>query len=117
MKLADVSIRRPVFAAMLMGSLVVLGLVSIPRLGLDLFPRVEFPVVTVTTLLDLTGFASVRALPAALPARPLPNLGFAALAALGTPPLSPSITVIARTGHGASSVRPGTSPLYKETTP
>jgi len=50
--LADLSIRRPVFAAMLMGSLVVLGLVSIPRLGLDLFPRVEFPVVTVTTVLE-----------------------------------------------------------------
>ncbi len=52
MKLADVSIRRPVFAVMLVGSLVVLGLVSIPRLGLDLFPRVEFPIVTVSTVLE-----------------------------------------------------------------
>jgi HAE1 family hydrophobic/amphiphilic exporter-1 len=52
MRLADVSIRRPVFAVMLIGGLVVLGLVSIPRLGLDLFPRVEFPIVTVTTLLE-----------------------------------------------------------------
>ena len=38
MKLADVCIRRPVFAVMLIGGLAVLGLVSIPRLGLDLFP-------------------------------------------------------------------------------
>jgi len=50
-KLADLSIRRPVFAVMLIGGLVVLGLVSIPRLGVDLWPRVEFPLVTVTTVL------------------------------------------------------------------
>ncbi len=51
MKLADVSIRRPVFAVMLIGGLVVLGLVAIPRLGVDLWPRVEFPIVTVQTVL------------------------------------------------------------------
>jgi HAE1 family hydrophobic/amphiphilic exporter-1 len=50
-RLADVSIRRPVFAVMLIGGLVVLGLVSIPRLGVDLWPRVEFPMVTVQTVL------------------------------------------------------------------
>ena len=52
MKLADTSIRRPVFAVMLIGALVVLGIVSIPRLGIDLWPRVEFPMVVVTTVLD-----------------------------------------------------------------
>jgi HAE1 family hydrophobic/amphiphilic exporter-1 len=51
-KLADVSIQRPVFAVMLVGGLAVLGVVSMPRLGLDLFPRVEFPIVTVTTVLE-----------------------------------------------------------------
>ena len=51
MKLADTSIRRPVFAVMLIGALVVLGIVSIPRLGIDLWPRVEFPMVVVTTKL------------------------------------------------------------------
>jgi HAE1 family hydrophobic/amphiphilic exporter-1 len=51
MKLPDISIRRPVFAVMLIGGLVVLGLVSIPRLGIDLFPRIEFPLVTVTAVL------------------------------------------------------------------
>ena len=51
MWLADVSIRRPVFATMLIVSLVVLGLVSFGRLGVDLFPEVEFPYVSVTTTL------------------------------------------------------------------
>jgi HAE1 family hydrophobic/amphiphilic exporter-1 len=36
---------------MLIGGLVVLGLVSIPRLGIDLYPRIEFPMVVVETLL------------------------------------------------------------------
>ncbi len=49
MRLADVSIRRPVFAVMLVGGLIVLGIVSLPRLGVDLFPRVEMPIVTVAT--------------------------------------------------------------------
>ena len=52
MKLAEISIRRPVFAVMLIGGLVALGLVSIPRLGVDLWPRIEFPLVTVQTLLQ-----------------------------------------------------------------
>ena len=52
MTLSDVCIRRPVFAVMLIGGLVVLGLVSLPRLGIDLFPRVEFPIVVVTTVLE-----------------------------------------------------------------
>jgi len=45
---ADVSIRRPVFAVMMIAALLVFGLLSYPRIGVDLFPDVEFPVVTVT---------------------------------------------------------------------
>jgi HAE1 family hydrophobic/amphiphilic exporter-1 len=52
MRLADTSIRRPVFAVMLVGALVVLGVVAIPRLGIDLWPRVEFPMVVVTSVLE-----------------------------------------------------------------
>ncbi len=52
MKLADLSIRRPVFAVMLIGAIVVLGIVSISRLGIDLWPRVEFPMVVVSTVLE-----------------------------------------------------------------
>jgi HAE1 family hydrophobic/amphiphilic exporter-1 len=51
MRLSDVSIRRPVFAVMLIGGLMVLGGVSIPRLGVDLWPRIEFPMVVVETVL------------------------------------------------------------------
>jgi hydrophobic/amphiphilic exporter-1 (mainly G- bacteria), HAE1 family len=50
MKLADISIRRPVFAIMLIASLMVFGAVSYPRIGVDLFPNVEFPFVTVTVV-------------------------------------------------------------------
>ena len=51
MFLADLCIKRPVFATMLVMSLVVLGLFSYRDLGLDAFPRIEFPTVTVTTTL------------------------------------------------------------------
>src|SRR5499427_4022490 len=51
MRFSDVFIRRPVFAAMLVGSLVVLGLFSYRSLGVDLFPNIDFPIVTVTTTL------------------------------------------------------------------
>src|SRR5262245_51943734 len=50
MKLADVSIKRPVFAIMMIASLLVFGVVSSPRIGVDLFPNVEFPFVTVTVV-------------------------------------------------------------------
>jgi HAE1 family hydrophobic/amphiphilic exporter-1 len=50
MKLAEVSIKRPVFAIMMIASLLVFGLVSYPKIGVDLFPNVEFPFVTVTVV-------------------------------------------------------------------
>ncbi|MFO0569781.1 MAG: efflux RND transporter permease subunit [Polyangiaceae bacterium] len=50
MKLADVSIRRPVFAVMLIAALLVFGVLAYPRMGVDLFPNVEFPVVTITVV-------------------------------------------------------------------
>ncbi len=52
MWISDVSIRRPVFAVMLVAALVTLGWISLGRVGVDLFPRVEFPYVSVTTLLE-----------------------------------------------------------------
>ena len=48
MKIAEVSIRRPVFAMVLVGVLIVLGMFSYPRVGVDLFPNIDFPFVTVT---------------------------------------------------------------------
>ncbi len=52
MFLADLCIKRPVFATVLIMAVVVLGLFSYRDLGLDAFPRVEFPTVTVTTTLE-----------------------------------------------------------------
>lgn len=49
MKIADVSIRRPVFAAMLSLGLVVLGLISLGRLELKLDPDIDFPFAMVVT--------------------------------------------------------------------
>jgi HAE1 family hydrophobic/amphiphilic exporter-1 len=49
MRLADISIRRPVFAAVLIGAFIVIGLFSYPKVGVDLFPNIDFPIVTVTT--------------------------------------------------------------------
>ena len=51
MWLADTSIKRPVFATMLLLALVVLGIVSYPSIGVDLYPKVDFPIVNVTTRL------------------------------------------------------------------
>jgi len=52
-KLAEVCIRRPVFAAMIVLSLVVVGAASYARLGVDRFPAVDIPTVSVRT--ELTG--------------------------------------------------------------
>lgn len=51
MWLADTSVKRPVFATMVIMALVVLGIVSYPNIGVDLFPKIDFPIVTVTTTL------------------------------------------------------------------
>ena len=51
MWLADTSVKRPVFATMVIMALVVLGIVSYPSIGVDLFPKVDFPIVTITTTL------------------------------------------------------------------
>lgn len=50
MFLSDVSIKRPVFTAMVTIGLMTLGLISAGRIGVDLFPDVAFPVVVVTTV-------------------------------------------------------------------
>ncbi len=55
MKLADVSIQRPVFATMMILALIVLGLFSYLKLNVDLFPNVDIPYVIVTTVLPGAG--------------------------------------------------------------
>src|SRR5271166_2044533 len=55
MSLSEVSIRRPVFAWMLMAALIVFGAISFQRLGISQLPDVDFPVVSVS--LSLPGAA------------------------------------------------------------
>ncbi|HEX7185113.1 MAG TPA: efflux RND transporter permease subunit [Thermoanaerobaculia bacterium] len=50
-KLAEICIRRPVFAAMIVLALVVVGAASYGRLGVDRFPSVDLPTVSVRTAL------------------------------------------------------------------
>src|SRR5436190_3601730 len=46
--LAEICVKRPVFATMLVMSLVVVGAFSFFSLGVDLFPKIDFPTITVT---------------------------------------------------------------------
>jgi len=54
-KLAALCVRRPVFATVLVLSLVVVGYFAYLQLGVDRFPKVDFPTVVITTA--LTGAA------------------------------------------------------------
>ena len=49
-KLAEICVRRPVFATMLILSLTVVGLFSYNSLGVDLFPKIDLPTITVTVV-------------------------------------------------------------------
>src|SRR5262249_7469873 len=48
--LAELCVKRPVFATVLILSLTVVGAFSFTRLGVDRFPKVDFPTITVTTV-------------------------------------------------------------------
>ena len=50
--LARICIKRPVFAAVLMLTIVVVGLAGYFQLGLDQFPNIDAPMVTITTTLE-----------------------------------------------------------------
>src|SRR5271154_2569447 len=52
MSLSAISIRRPVFAWMLMFGLIVFGAISFRRMGISEMPDVDFPVVNVALRLD-----------------------------------------------------------------
>jgi HAE1 family hydrophobic/amphiphilic exporter-1 len=49
--LSDTAIKRPVFTTMVIGAIVVFGVVAFREIGIDLFPRVEFPVITIVSTL------------------------------------------------------------------
>jgi len=52
MSLSEISIRRPVFAWMLMAGLIVFGALSFTRMGISQMPDVNFPVVNIALQLD-----------------------------------------------------------------
>lgn len=50
MKIADLSIRRPVLMTMVVMSFVVVGIFSLTRLGIDLTPKIDLPYVVVSII-------------------------------------------------------------------
>jgi len=51
MTLPEISIKRRVFAWMLNAMLVLFGLVAFDRIGIDRYPYIDFPMISVTTIL------------------------------------------------------------------
>src|SRR5262249_58048086 len=51
MNISEICIRRPIFTWVLVAVPVVLGLVAYFGLGVDLFPKVDFPIVSITASL------------------------------------------------------------------
>jgi hydrophobic/amphiphilic exporter-1 (mainly G- bacteria), HAE1 family len=51
MFISDTAIRRPVTTLMFTAGLLIFGYIAFTRMGVDLFPEIEFPVVTVTSFL------------------------------------------------------------------
>ena len=49
--LPELSIQRHVFAYMLSGVLLLFGLISYDRIGVDRFPKIDFPIISVQTIL------------------------------------------------------------------
>ncbi|MDB4832524.1 efflux RND transporter permease subunit [Methylophilaceae bacterium] len=52
MTLPEISIRRHVLAWMISGIFVLFGIISVQKIGLDRFPMIEFPILSVTTTLE-----------------------------------------------------------------
>jgi HAE1 family hydrophobic/amphiphilic exporter-1 len=60
MFLADTSIKRPVFATMVICAFMVLGIFGYKMMSVDLFPNVEFPFVVISTLYPGAGPETVE---------------------------------------------------------
>ena len=62
MNMADLSIKRPIFISCLVIVMLVLGYVSMTKLGVELFPDVNPPVVSVITIYPGTGPKEIETL-------------------------------------------------------
>jgi HAE1 family hydrophobic/amphiphilic exporter-1 len=96
MSLADVSIKRPTFITCIVLVMLAVGGLSMSRLGIDLFPDVTFPVVTVTT--------------------PYPGAGPSEIENLVTKPLEDEISTISGLKRMTSNSLEGTSRVIAEFT-
>ncbi len=50
MRISEISISRPVFATMMIGALLVLGIFSYGKLSVDMYPKIDFPITVVQTV-------------------------------------------------------------------
>src|SRR6266404_4886153 len=62
MTLADLSIKRPIFITSLVIVMLAMGYMALQRLPVDLFPNVNFPIVTVTTTYNGAGPSEMETL-------------------------------------------------------
>ncbi len=51
MILSDTAINRPVFTTMIIGAIMVFGVIAFNAIGVDLYPRVDFPIITIISVL------------------------------------------------------------------
>ena len=62
MTISDLSIKRPVMMTMVIFAFVVIGLFSATRLGIDLFPKIDFPFISVVTVYPGAGPEEIETL-------------------------------------------------------
>ncbi len=51
MNLSDLSIKRPIFISMIILAMTIFGAIAYKELGVDLFPKIDFPVITIVSAL------------------------------------------------------------------
>lgn len=54
MNLSDLSVKRPTFISMIMFAMAIFGIIAYKELGVDLFPKIDFPVITIVSALPGT---------------------------------------------------------------
>src|SRR5476651_2021155 len=96
MNLANLSIKRPIFVTSLVILSVATGLLAMSRLGIDQFPDITMPVVTVTT--------------------PYPGAGPSEIETLVTKPIEDELSTISGIKRLTSESREGTSVVVAEFT-
>lgn len=60
MFLSDISVKRPIFMTMILFAMLLFGVMAFKGLGIDMFPKIDFPVVTVVTHLPGAGPETVE---------------------------------------------------------